>query len=171
MNDCIVYLIVIIISFSDCRKTCRRPLIGRGTLNNNTCTCSCSFGMGPNCDGNSLIQYLCAIRIRHHNDTWYVHYHRAVRIVDLFMWCKSKYNPRILYIWICKVSVVFNIMPMPSFLNDQRFQKKNLKAKCNVIRRLLRFNLLLLLVSQESVRFYSIPFVFFKINILKTIAC
>lgn len=68
LNDCIVYF-VIIISFSDCRKTCRRPLIGRGTLNNNTCTCSCSFGMGPNCDGNSLIQYLCAIRIRHHNDT------------------------------------------------------------------------------------------------------
>nr|XP_011450834.2 ancylostoma secreted protein-like [Crassostrea gigas] len=34
----------------DCRKTCLRPLIGRGTLNNNTCTCSCSFGMGPNCD-------------------------------------------------------------------------------------------------------------------------
>ncbi|XP_022344454.1 uncharacterized protein LOC111137314 [Crassostrea virginica] len=34
----------------DCKKTCYKPLIGQGTLNNNTCTCACSYGMGPNCD-------------------------------------------------------------------------------------------------------------------------
>lgn len=121
LNDCFVNFIII--SFSDCRKTCLRPLIGRGTLNNNTCTCSCSFGMGPNCDGNSLIQYLYAIRIWHHNDTWYVHYHKAVRIVDLFM-CKSNHNPVILNIWIWKVSEICNTLPNAIISQQPRVSKQ-----------------------------------------------
>ena len=47
----------IIISYfvvSDCRKTCNVPQIGLGILNNSTCTCNCQYGMGPNCDGESL---------------------------------------------------------------------------------------------------------------------
>lgn len=121
LNDCFVNFIII--SFSDCRKTCLRPLIGRGTLNNNTCTCSCSFGMGPNCDGNSLIQYLYAIRIWHHNDTWYVHYHKAVRIVDLFM-CKSNHNPVILNIWIWKVYEICNTLPNAIISQQPRVSKQ-----------------------------------------------
>ena len=39
---------------SDCRKTCNVPQIGLGVLNNSTCTCNCQYGMGPNCDGESL---------------------------------------------------------------------------------------------------------------------
>ncbi|XP_061162331.1 cysteine-rich secretory protein 2-like [Saccostrea echinata] len=34
----------------DCRKTCSKPLIGQGTLDNSTCTCTCRYGLGPNCD-------------------------------------------------------------------------------------------------------------------------
>ncbi|XP_021364444.1 uncharacterized protein LOC110457472 [Mizuhopecten yessoensis] len=34
----------------DCRKTCHKPFIGSGELNNTTCQCKCQFGMGPNCD-------------------------------------------------------------------------------------------------------------------------
>ncbi|XP_033744396.1 venom allergen 5-like isoform X2 [Pecten maximus] len=34
----------------DCRKTCNKPNIGVGSLDNITCSCSCSYGLGPNCD-------------------------------------------------------------------------------------------------------------------------
>nr|XP_022302442.1 uncharacterized protein LOC111110299 isoform X1 [Crassostrea virginica] len=34
----------------DCRKTCERPGIGTGALDNTTCTCQCLYGKGPNCD-------------------------------------------------------------------------------------------------------------------------
>lgn len=34
----------------DCRKTCEKPGIGTGALDNTTCTCQCLYGKGPNCD-------------------------------------------------------------------------------------------------------------------------
>ncbi|KAK3103674.1 hypothetical protein FSP39_020914, partial [Pinctada imbricata] len=34
----------------DCRKTCAKPGIGIGQLNNDSCTCTCTYGLGPNCD-------------------------------------------------------------------------------------------------------------------------
>ncbi|XP_048743607.2 GLIPR1-like protein 1 [Ostrea edulis] len=34
----------------DCRKSCNKPGIGVGVLDNSTCVCQCTYGKGPNCD-------------------------------------------------------------------------------------------------------------------------
>lgn len=48
------------IFYLDCRKTCEKPGIGTGALDNTTCTCQCLYGKGPNCDGE--IWYFCHYR-------------------------------------------------------------------------------------------------------------
>nr|XP_006823256.1 PREDICTED: GLIPR1-like protein 2-like [Saccoglossus kowalevskii] len=44
----------------ECKKSCHHP--GIGVLHRETCTCACIFGMGHDCEGESYVDFLPALR-------------------------------------------------------------------------------------------------------------